>query len=63
MQVEKIREAIVAAENFAEKAKMVLEQTGNSHEAKFILHDGKHAKILKKASNWLKSSLEEMRRL
>ena len=63
MQIDKIREAREAAENFIKRTDEVLEQASKSHEPKFILANGKHAKILKQASNRAILALQEMRRL
>lgn len=63
MQLDKIREARAAAKHFYERSGEVIEQaTRGKPDAKFIMADGNHAKILKKASNWLKGALEDMRR-
>jgi hypothetical protein len=59
MQVEKVREAMELAKLFIKRAEEVIVQ---SQKAKFILCDGKHAKILKKSSTHLIRALTEMRR-
>lgn len=60
MQVEKIQSAIEAAETFIRRANEVLVQ---AREAKFLLCDGKHAKILKKQSTKVIQAMQEMRRI
>ena len=60
MQVDKVREALEAAKNFVRNAEEVLSQTESN--TKFMLCDGKHAKILKRASNRAIQALTEMRR-
>ena len=59
MQVDKIRDAVDAAENFTAKSKEVL---GQASHASYLLCNGKHAKILKQASTRLMQALTEMRR-
>jgi hypothetical protein len=65
MQIDKIREAIKSAEHFSKRAAEILEEATRNHpgDARFLRDDGNHAKMIKKASNWLKTALEEMRRL
>jgi hypothetical protein len=60
MQVAKIKEAILAARTFIQRAEEVLEQSGSS--TNFLLTDGRHAKILKKQSTKVISAMQEMRR-
>lgn len=60
MQVEKIKEAIDAADTFIRRAKEVLVQ---AQDARFLLCDGKHAKILKKQSTKVIQAMTEMRRI
>ena len=59
MQVEKIQEALERTKNFVRAAEEVLEQI---HHTKFLLCDGKHAKILKRASHHAIQALTELRR-
>jgi hypothetical protein len=59
MQVDKVREAAEIAKLFIKRAEEVI---GQSHKAKFLLCDGKHAKLLKKTSTHLIRALTEMRR-
>jgi hypothetical protein len=59
MRVDKICEALDLAKLFTKRAEEVLSQSQN---AKFLLCDGKHAKLLKKSSTHLIRALTEMRK-
>jgi CDGSH-type Zn-finger protein len=60
MQVQKVREALEMTKQFQKRAEEVLSQAGSS--TNFLLCDGRHAKILKKASMHAIQALTEMRR-
>ena len=59
MQVQKIKDAVDASRLFIKRAEEVLELSRN---AKFLLYDGKHAGMLKKASTKVVQAMTEMRR-
>ena len=59
MQVEKVRNAVEISKKFIKLAEEVLVQSQN---AKFLLCDGKYAKLLKPISNKVIQAMMEMRR-
>jgi len=59
MQVLKVKAAVESARIFAKRAEEIIAQAEN---AKFLLCDGKHAKILKKLSTKVMMAMTEMRR-
>jgi hypothetical protein len=62
MQVSKIKEAISLARQFARRAEEVLAQADADQTTRFLLADGRHAKVLKKLSTKVMMALTEMRR-